>query len=242
MLYLLPNLLGSDQHTQVLPISVDAAVRELDHLIAESEKEARRFLKRFSFSGEKTFRDIPIHLLNEHTLPEQRKELIEHIIKGEKWGLISDCGMPCLADPGEELILSVRERGVEVKTFAGPSSILLALVLSGLGAQRFTFQGYLPREEGFLQKELKDMEMLSRKHRSVYLFIEAPYRNEKLFGRLINHLENKTWLSIASDLTLPTECVMTKRIEQWKKTSRPTLDKRPTVFLLSSFPRDLSHL
>jgi len=233
MLYLLPNLLGdSEEHSDMLPVSVDRAVSKLDQLIAESEKAGRRFLKRFVFAPPKTFRDIPIHLLNEHTTPQQREELLRQVVQGQKWGLVSDCGMPCLADPGEEFVLQARERGVEVKALVGPSSILLALVLSGLGGQRFTFRGYLPKEREVRIKELKAMEMLSRKERSTYLFIETPYRNEVLFQELINNLEEKTWVCVATDVSLPTESVVTKRVQEWKKSKPPVIDKRPTVFLL----------
>ena len=233
MLYLLPNLLGDlEDHSEVLPASVDRAVSELDHLIAESEKGGRQFLKRFTFDPPKTFRDIKIHLLNEHTSSEQREELLSQIVKGGKWGLVSDCGMPCLADPGEELILRARMRGVKVNAFVGPSSLMLALVLSGLGGQRFTFRGYLPKEKTLRLKELKMMEMLSRKEHCVYLFIETPYRNEALFEELVQHLEGQTWLCVASELTLPTQSVTTKKVQEWKKNKPPVLDKRPTVFLL----------
>lgn len=238
MLLLLPNLLGDiEDHTDALPMGVDRAVSGLDHLIAESEKEARRFLKRFSFSGSRSFRDIPIHLLNEHTTPKEQEELLSHVAKEPKlnWGLISDCGMPCLADPGEDFVLHARSRGVEIKAFAGPSSIMLALILSGLGGQRFTFHGYLPREEKTRIQAIEQIQMLSSKERSVHLFIETPYRNAMLFEQLVSHLQDKTWLCVATDITLPTEAVFTKKVEQWKKIKPPSIDKRPTVFVLRSY-------
>lgn len=239
MLYLLPNLLGeSEGHTDVLPISVDRAVKLLDHLIAESEKEGRRFLKRFAYDPPKTFRDIPIHLLNEHTTPKEREELLQQVAKGQNaqnWGLISDCGMPCLADPGEDFVLHARQRGVRIQTFAGPSSIMLALVQSGLGGQRFYFRGYLHREEPMRIKEIEQMQMLSSKERAVYLFIETPYRNQKLFEQLLSHLDDKTWLSVAVELTLPTEWVKTDKVVHWKKSLPPALKDRPTVFALRAF-------
>ena len=178
----------------------------------------------------KTFGDVPIHLLNEHTTPSEREALIDIIKPGQIWGLVSDCGMPCLADPGSELVLRARERGVEVKALVGPSSILLAIVLSGLGGQRFSFRGYLPREEPLLVKELKSLEQQSKQEGSVQLFIETPYRNDKLFAQLLAHLNGKTWVSVATDVTMPTEYVETKRVEQWKKNQPPAIDKRPTVF------------
>lgn len=236
MLYILPNVLGDMQeHSAVLPKSVDEAVSSLDHLIAESEKAGRHFLKRFSYAPPKTFRDIPIHLLNEHTTPEQREELLQLVLKGQNWGLVSDCGMPCLADPGEDFVLHARQRGVLITALAGPSSILLALIHSGLGGQRFAFRGYLPREEGVRIQEIKQMESSSQKERMVYLFIEAPYRNEALYNQLLKHLQDKTWLSLATDLTLPSEWVRTDKVLQWKKGKAPDIQKRPTVFLLRGY-------
>ncbi len=235
LLYLLPNLLGDQEdHAPVLPHSVDSAVSQLDGIIAENEKQARRFLRRFAFTPPKTFREITIHLLNEHTTPAERELLIDQMKPGQKWGLVSDCGMPCLADPGSELVLRARERGVEIKALVGPSSIFLALVLSGLGGQRFFFRGYLPRDEALLIKEIKALELQSKQEKLVQLFIETPYRNEKMFTYLLAHLNGKTWVSLATDLTLPTETVVTHRVEQWKKMQPPALDKRPTVFCVKA--------
>lgn len=238
MLYLLPNLLGAsdgESHSDVLPSSVDRAVRTLDYLIAESEKEGRRFLKRFAYDPPKTFRDIPIHLLNEHTTPKQKEELLKELVRGQNWGLISDCGMPCLADPGEDFILHARQRGVRIQAFPGPSSPMLALILSGLGGQRFTFRGYLHRDENRRIQEIEEMQHLSFKERSVQLFIETPYRNQKLFEQLLGRLDDKTWLSLAVELTLPTEWVKTEKVAAWKKIKPPALDKRPTVFSIRAF-------
>src|SRR5690349_10077548 len=129
MLYLFPNLLGDvETHSIYLPSSVDAAVAQISCLIAASEKEGRRFLRRFTFNG-KTFRDIPIRLLNEHSHENDKNAILKEMMQGGKWGLISDCGMPCLADPGADLVLMARENGIPIETFAGPSNILFALVL-----------------------------------------------------------------------------------------------------------------
>lgn len=226
MLYLLPNLLADhESHAHSLPASVDAAVAKITALIAESEKEGRRFLRRFG-------KTIPISLLNEHSTESDKKELLQKIAQGGIWGLISDCGMPCLADPGADLVLMAREKGIAVETFAGPSSIFLALVLSGLGGQHFTFHGYLPKEENLLIQELKRIEKLSCKEKSTHLFIETPYRNGKMLERLLSTLDDKTWLCVACDLTAPTEWVQTRRIGAWKKQTRPSIDKRPAVYVI----------
>ncbi len=234
MLYLFPNLLAEDEpHSAHLPQAVDAAVKQISALIAESEKEGRRFLKRFAFEG-RSFREIPIRLLNEHSSETDKRELIRQIAQGGVWGLVSDCGMPCLADPGADLVLMAREKGVVIETFAGPSSILLALVLSGLGGQRFAFHGYLPKEENALSQELKRIEKISRQEKAAQLFIETPYRNNKLLEKMLLVLDMTTWICVACDLTLPTQFVQTKKVGDWRKSPLPDLNKRPAVFVLKS--------
>lgn len=233
VLFLFPNLLDEEgMHDQVLPKSVDEAVSQIDGLIAESEKAARRFLRRFSFPAPKTFREVPIRLLNEHTSDHQLDELLAPLIKGECWGLISDCGMPCLADPGSNLVFKARQKGVAVETFAGPSSILMALVLSGLGGQHFTFHGYLPKSEEELLRAVQEMQKHSAQAKSTHLFIEAPYRNEKLLSFLLKTLHEDTFLSLAIDLTASSQEVVTRRVREWKQLALPSIDKRPTVFLV----------
>jgi 16S rRNA (cytidine1402-2'-O)-methyltransferase len=232
MLYLFPNLLAEElSHPAFLPASVDAAVNQIKGLIAENEKEGRRFLRRFAFEG-RSFRDIPIRLLNEHTTPQEKIELLEEIRQGGVWGLVSDCGMPCLADPGADLVLMAREKGIPVEVFSGPSSILFALVLSGLGGQRFTFHGYLPKEENALVDAFRKIEKISREENATHLFIETPYRNNQLLQKMVSTLHAKTWVCIASDLTLSSQLVQTKKVGDWRKNPLPDLNKRPTVFLL----------
>ncbi len=233
-LFLFPNLLDEEgDHTLVLPKSVDEAVPQIHGLIAESEKPARRFLRRFAFEAPKTFRDVPIKLLNEHTSEQQLDELLEPILKGQCWGLISDCGMPCLADPGSNMVFKARQKGVVIKTFVGPCSILLALVLSGLGGQRFTFHGYLPKEEPLLIKAIQEMQKRSTQEKSTHLFIETPYRNQKLFSLLLKILHDNTQLCIATDLTGQKQEIATRSVGGWKKVPMPEIDKRPTVFVLA---------
>ncbi len=233
MLYLLPNILGDlPSHTSELPTSVDLAVAELTHLIAESEKEGRRFLSRFAFTLPKTWREVQIHLLNEHSQEGDKKALLAEIRRGGVWGLISDCGMPCLADPGADLVLAARQAGVPIQTFPGPSSPLLALVLSGLGGQHFTFHGYLPKEEGPLSEALRKIERTSRLEGSTHLFIETPYRNRRLFDKMMQALDNKTLVCIACALRSPGEWVQTLSTLQWKERPPPDIQKLPCIFVL----------
>lgn len=236
MLYLLPNLLSESASTSDwLPASVDRTVATLTHLIAENEKEGRLFLRRFAFESPKTFRDVTILLLNEHSTPQHKQELLEHIKQGGVWGLVSDCGMPCLADPGADLVLMARKAGVCIRALCGPSSPLLSLVLSGLGGQRFTFHGYLAKEEGALIKEIKQMELRSQKEDTTQLFIETPYRNQRMMQTLVQTLSEKAWLCVACQLTDNEEYVVTKQVFEWKKDGLPSLDKKPAIFLIKLF-------
>ncbi len=235
MLLLFPNLLDETlSHELFLPVSVDRAVSTIDGLIAESPKGGRAFLRRFSFPEAKDWREIPIKLLNEHTKKEEIEELMLPLKKGERWGLVSDCGMPCLADPGAQIVLRAHELGIKVETFSGPSSLLFALVLSGLPAQNFAFHGYLEKERERLIEQIKRLEQRSAKERATQLFIETPYRSQKMLESLVSTLQERTLLSVAWDLTLPTQNVLTQPISSWKKKPLPNLEKKPAVFLFFS--------
>ncbi len=210
-LHLLPNVLHGEAKFEFQPPSIDA-------LIAESEKGAHAYRKRFSLP------QMPIHLLNEHTT--HLDELLR--IEQEEVGLISDAGMPCLADPGAQLVLAARKKGIAVKAYPGPSSILLALMLSGLSAQRFFFHGYLEREESKLAQQLQKLAP-----GLTHLFIEAPYRNQKLLETLLRTLRSQDLLSVACNLTAPDEWVQTKTISEWKVNALPDIQKKPTIFLVA---------
>ncbi len=218
----------------VFPPAVEKCVGSLQGLIAENEKEARRYLKRFLFPEGRSFRDLPIKLLNEHTKKEELADLLQPIEKGETWGLISDAGLPCLADPGAHLVLLARKKGVSVEAISGPSSLFLALMLSGLGAQNFSFHGYLPREENLLKSRIKVLERESRTEGKTQLCIEAPYRGQALLQVLIQELEPNTLLSVCVHLTAPDQEVYTLPVHQWRKNPSLDLKKRPAIFLFLS--------
>jgi 16S rRNA (cytidine1402-2'-O)-methyltransferase len=225
-LYLLPNLLDKEaDHRLFLPSSVDQAVQSLNGLIAENEKEGRAYLKRFGVPVQ----GFPIKLLNEHT--QEIEELLLPMKNGERWGLISDAGLPVLADPGYQLVRRARQLGIAIEAFIGPSSLILALMLSGLPAQRFAFHGYFPYEPG---QTLKKWEERSREEKATQIFMETPYRNEKALNALISTLSDSTLLCVAWDLTMPTQGVETYPIKDWKKRLLPSIHKRPAVFLFLS--------
>lgn len=235
MLYLFPNVLSEEQrHQDFFPLAVDESVSEIQGLIAEGEKNARAFLKRFTFSNGRTFRDIPIKLLNEHTTEGELKQLLEPLLKKEKWGLISDCGLPCLADPGARLVALAHKQNIAVKAFPGPSAVVMALMLSGFVVQAFTFHGYLPRELPPLTQAISEMEKDIRERKRVQVFIEAPYRNQKLLETLLEKVSPSIMLSLVCDVTLPTEEVIVMPISQWKKREVASFNKRPAVFLLGT--------
>lgn len=228
-LYLLPNLLDETLPWEpFLPASVASAVSSLDGLIAESEKAGRRYLRRF-VDHEKMAR-TPIALLNEHTA--ELGALLEPLLRGEAWGLISDAGLPCVADPGAPLVLLAHEKKVRVVTFPGPSSILMALQLSGLSGQRFVFHGYLPREAPELKKALQQIEARSRQEGAAQIWIEAPYRNAKMAQAAVETLQPSTLFCIAEDLTLESQSVRTQPVAKWRKETFAA--KKPTVFLLQA--------
>ena len=232
-LLILPNVLGDVKHHEpFLPASVDKAVATLDGLIAESAGGGRRFLSRFE--TKKPAHDIPLALFNEHTPDEEIDFLLEPIRQGQRWGLISDGGLPCIADPGAKLVNRARQSGIIVQAFSGPSSLFLALMLSGLPGQRFQFHGYLNKEPKQRSFEIRALENNSRNENSTQIFIEAPYRNAHLLESLLEILNPTTQLCVAWDLTLPTQGVVSQSVELWKKSPLPNLDKKTAIFLLSS--------
>lgn len=227
-LYLLPNLLGEQEKWEaVLPASVSNAVTQLDGLIAESEKGGRYFLRRFPLK--KPLQQMPIALLNEHTQDKELAHLLEPVKRGETWGVVSDAGLPCLADPGSALVLRAHQLGIRVVTFPGPSSVTHALILSGLPGQRFAFHGYLNRERA---EHLLTLERRSQSDQATQLFIETPYRNLQTAEAALSTLSPDTLFCIAWDLTLPTECVITQPIQKWRQSALPDIHKKPAIFLL----------
>ncbi len=224
-LYLLPNILDETAPTELfLPISVNKAVASIQGLIAESEKMARRYLRRFLSHDEMA--KMPLKLLNEHT--KEIEDLIQPISRGETWGLISDAGLPCIADPGADLVWTAHERKIEVQTFVGPSSLIMALQLSGLGGQQFSFHGYLPREQNQVEAKIRDLE----KQSGTQIWIEAPYRSAKMLDLLKKNLQPQTKLCVAVNLTLATQRVVSQSVAKWR--SFPfNLEKEPAVFLLT---------
>lgn len=227
-LILLPNLLSeeSDPKDQ-LPENLGSVFASLDGLIVENAKSARRFIVRFS----KELLKLPMEILNEHT--QDLKVLLPPMKRGEKWGLLSEAGLTCIADPGSRLVELARLQNIAIRPIPGPSSIFLGLMHSGFSGQSFTFHGYLPRRRPLLDQRLEVLVRRARKEKTTQIFIEAPYRNNQLFSSLLELLPGDIRLCVACDLTDPKEWVETRPISEWKKRPTPDLHKRPTIFLFS---------
>ena len=170
--------------------------------------------------------------MNEHTKDAALDRLLEPLRAGHDVGLLSEAGCPAIADPGANLVALAQKENIRVVPLIGPSSLLLALMASGLNGQRFAFQGYLPAKEAERSKALRELETESRKRVQTQLFIETPYRNRAMFDAILQACQPATRLTVATDLTLPSESVVTKTIAQWKKQTPPEIERRPTVFLL----------
>lgn len=227
-LYLIPVPLGPVQPAGVLHPSILATIRPLTHFVVEQAKSARAFLK--AAGTDHPLQELALEELNEHTREADVERLLAPLRAGHDVGLLSEAGCPAVADPGANLVALAQHEGIRVVPLVGPSSLLLALMASGLNGQRFAFHGYLPAKEAERQKTLRDLESESRKRRQTQLFIETPYRNRALFETILQICQPSTRLCVATDLTLPGESVRTRRIAEWK--TPPDFERRPTVFLL----------
>lgn len=231
-LYLIPVPLGSGAARDVLPESVIGQARRLRHFVAENAKTARAFLK--SLPTDTPLQQIDIRELNEHTPKDALPGLLAPLLAGHDVGLVSEAGCPAVADPGAALVALAHEAGIVVHPLIGPSSILLALMGSGLSGQHFAFHGYLPAKDDLRHRKIRELENESRREQRTQLFIETPYRNLRLFQALLDACAAQTRLGIATDLTLPSQHIMTMRCGDWKRRDIPPIDKRPTVFLLQA--------
>lgn len=231
-LYLIPVPLGPSPSAVVLPQSVIVRAKTLEYFIAENAKSARGFLK--SLPSDTALQQIDIRELNEHTSRAALPDLIAPLLQGVDAGLISEAGCPAVADPGSKLVELAHEKGICVVPMIGPSSLLLALMSSGLSGQNFAFHGYLPAKTDERQKKLRELERDSRQERRTQIFIETPYRNQQMLEALINACAADTRICVATDLTLDSESVMTCTPLEWRRRGLPVIDRRPTVFLLQA--------
>jgi len=224
-LYLVPVALGGDNAASLIPPATIDAVRRLRTFFVENAKSARGFLKAIAHPG--PLQELRFHPLDEHT--RDVAPLLTLLLAGEDCGLMSEAGCPAVADPGAALVRRAHENNVRVVPLAGPSSIVLALMASGMNGQRFAFHGYLPVKPAERARKLKELE--ARADGETQIFIETPYRNAQLLAALFQHCRADTLLCIAAGLTLPGEFVVAQTVAEWKK-KPPMLDRRPAVFLI----------
>ncbi len=227
-LYLIPTTMGAANPMQVLPIQVKEIMEDLDIYIAENEKTARRHIKQLL--PEKQQSILKFFSLNKFTEATEIPSFLNDCKEGKDVGLLSEAGCPGVADPGAEIVKIAHSEGIQVIPLVGPSSILLAMMGSGMNGQRFTFNGYLPIDKKERKKEIKDLERLSSEKQEAQIFIETPYRNNKLLEDFLHLLHPTTRLCVACDLTLPTEYIVTKPVSEWSKT-KTDLHKRPAIFI-----------
>ena len=228
-LYLIPTTMGECDPMDVFPQTIKRSIELLDHYIVENDKTARKSIK--LVCPEKKQANLTLYVLNKHTEIKEHLEFIKPLLEGHSMGLMSEAGCPGVADPGAVIVKLAHEKGIQVVPLVGPSSILLAMMASGMNGQSFTFHGYLPIEKDEKKSSLKILERISFEKNQSQIFIETPYRNNKLLEDLIQILHPETHLCIATDITLPTEYIKTKKIAAWKKEA-VDLHKRPTIFII----------
>jgi 16S rRNA (cytidine1402-2'-O)-methyltransferase len=241
-LYLIPNTLGPTEAaphalSHILPEQVQDIASKLDYFVAENAKTARAFLKLVAIDHPlaKPLQDIRIAELNVNTPPQALAALLAPLLEGRDAGLVSEAGVPAVADPGADLVRLAHQHGVNVRPLVGPSSLLLAVMASGLNGQSFAFNGYLPTDAAQRTKRIQQLEQRSRSDKQTQLLIETPYRNGAMLEALVAACQPGTLICVATDLSLPTETVRTQAAAKWKAQlaagRAPDFHKKPTVFL-----------
>lgn len=229
ILYLIPTPLGETGFNTGMPVHNLEILKGLNTFIVEELRTARRFLRKAGYTND--FENVTFHLLNEHTPDTEAESMLDIAINGQNIGLLSEAGLPCIADPGNIVVRLAHRKGIRVVPLTGPSSIMLALMASGLNGQNFSFRGYLPVKPDERTRALRELEKAVSQNNQTQIFIETPYRNQAMLDSITKICHPSLMLCIAADLTLETEWIKSMTILQWKK-QYPTLHKRPAVFLL----------
>lgn len=230
-LYLIPNTLGSDDLNAILPEGNFSIIRNIKTFIVEDLRTARRFLSKAGHAG--NIEELDFLVLNEHTKPNEIIDYLENIKQGKDIGLLSDAGIPCVADPGADIVSMAQNAGIQVVPLVGPSSIYMGLMASGFNGQNFAFVGYLPREQSERNKRIKELENRVYKENQTQVFIETPYRNNQMFESLLSQCNPLTRICVACEISLETEYIITHNVQEWKKLkNKPDLHKRNTLFLI----------
>ncbi|MCD8184938.1 MAG: SAM-dependent methyltransferase [Rikenellaceae bacterium] len=226
-IYLIPTPIGERSVYEVMPQDNQRIIRSLDFFVVENLRSARRFLSKAGIG--KPIDSLRLEELNEHTPPQEIEKLLEPILCGEHAGIVSEAGVPAVADPGADLVALAHRKNIEIVPLVGPSSILLSVMGSGLNGQSFAFNGYLSVKQPERNKAIRCFEIRALKENQSQFFIEAPYRNMKLLEDFLNTLNGQTRLSIAADVLQPDQLIRTQTVAEWKK-EKPDIHKRPAIF------------
>ena len=228
-LYLIPTSLGEGTEKQTIPLSVTNTIKELDIFIAENIRTARRYIKKIE--KQKDIDKTIFYCYGKHNTLSLEKDFLPHILEGKDIGLLSEAGVPCIADPGAKIVSFAHDFQIDITPLVGPSSIFLALMASGMNGQNFTFHGYLPINKLERKRKIQELEKLSKKTNQAQIFMETPYRNKQIMNTILNTCSNNTKLCIASNITLSSQTIKTKTITEWKETNID-IHKKPTIFLI----------
>ena len=229
VLYLIPTPLGENPPLEVLPLTVKKIIEDQNHFIIENEKAARRFIKKIA--PNKNQDQLILYPLNKFITQEETETYLDQCKAGISMGLFSDAGCPGIADPGSVIVAKAHRLGIQVKPIVGPSSLILAMMSSGMNGQNFAFNGYLPIEQKKRRQAIIKFEKKAIKDNQAQLFIETPYRSDSLLNELLKVLLSNTLLCVGCDLSLKNEYIKTLTISQWKN-EKANLNKRPCIFII----------
>ncbi|NOZ35719.1 MAG: SAM-dependent methyltransferase [Chlorobi bacterium] len=230
-IYLIPTTLGDSEISSVIPSNVVDVIENLNYFIVENIRTARRYIRKVSAT--KNIDKITFFELNKHTDISEISTYLNPCSQGNSIGIISEAGNPGIADPGAVVVKSAHQQNIEVVPLVGPSSILLALISSGMNGQNFAFNGYLPIKDNERIKKIQELERKSKSENQSQIFMETPFRNTKMLDAVLKTCRNNTLFCVAADITLSSEYIKTKTISEWKK-QKPQINKRPTVFVLQA--------
>ena len=231
-IYLIPNTISDDSIDLAIPLEVKNIISKLSHFIVEDIRTARRFLKKVNKDFDIDL--ISFYTLNKHTKSNDVFEYLQVTFQGTDIGIISEAGAPCIADPGNVIVALAHKYNLSVVPLTGPSSILLALMASGLNGQNFAFNGYLPVQKNERTLKIRNLEQRSLREKQTQIFMETPYRNDQLLSDILSTCKNNTFLCIASNINDKNEFIKTLSISEWKTTKNISINKKPSIFLIQA--------
>lgn len=229
-IYMLPCPISEGNPYEVLPESNRKVMASIDYFIVENVRTARRFLSAAKIG--RPIEELEFAECSEHTSEMEVEPLLKPVLEGRDCGIISEAGLPGVADPGADVVAAAQRRGIEVVPLVGPSSLMMALMASGQNGQSFAFNGYLPIKPAERARAIKNFERRALTENQSQIFIETPYRNDKLFAEMVATLGTATRLTVAVDITSPTQMIRTQSVGEWRGSAKPDLHKRPAIFII----------